>query len=124
MIFPTSDNVGTPPNPPISVRKSSENDFIRKSNENDLIPDISFRRGGLGLSLDSNLLSEADENEILQHKLSLLEVGDSENKTPRKKKMPPIRLDWDIDDLRTAILNLNEAEEIRTIRKLFREERR
>ena len=57
-------------------------------------------------------------------RLSFLEYGNSDNKAPRKKSTAARKLDWDLDDLKTAILNLNETEEIRTIRKMFRDERR
>ena len=84
-----------------------------------------------GVSEDENLLSEGDDEVKLgsfnnsKYMLdNLLDNDDSSNKSPTKKQTPAKKLNWNIDDLKTAILNLNETEEIRTIRKLFREERR
>ena len=41
----------------------------------------------------------------------------------KKAKKSPA-LSWDIEDLKTSLMNLNENEEIRHMEQIFREERR
>lgn len=59
-----------------------------------------------------------------KRKIQSLLDEESDNKSPKKKRTPGKKLEWDIDDLKTAMMELNENEEIRTMLKLFREERR
>ena len=60
-----------------------------------------------------------DENETFAN-------GGNSNINPalKKKVNPGRKLNWDIEDLKTALLKLNENDEIRHMVQIFRDERR
>ena len=76
------------------------------------------------LSSDTNLLSEG-EDEALLGELGINNLLKSEDKkSPTRKKKLGTNLDWSIEDLKAAIVILNENDDIKAMLTLFRDERR